>query len=147
MSELINTKTGRTGFYRQLLTSVSVLALAGFVNAGGEAKAADEDSDRPTVWIELGGQLEQVDAPEQQFAPPFILATPRPAPETISPLSISRPPRFSIGGESKISFEPIDTDWVFSATVRYGRSNGDKHLRQQSYPTKRIPHPNPSSNP
>src|SRR5580692_9911555 len=145
MSELINTGTGRKSFHRQLLTSVSVLALIGFVNVAVEAKAADEDSDRPTVWIELGGQLERVDAPEQQFVPPFILAMPRPGPETVSPLSVGHPPRSSVGGEGKISFEPLGTDWVFSAAIRYGRSSDSKHLRQQSYPTQAVPTRTPYS--
>ena len=54
-------------------------------------------------------------------------------------LSVGHPPRFSVGGEGKISFEPTDTDWVFSAAIWYGRSNDSKHLHQQSYPTKALP--------
>jgi len=134
MSELMNTIGDRRDFRWQLLATVSAVALLGSVYAAGEAKAADGDSDHPTVWIELGGQLERVDSGEERFAPPFILASPRPGPETISPLSLERDPRYSTGLEGKISFEPQDTDWVFSAAVRYGRTNGNKHVHQQSYP-------------
>ena len=86
----------------------------------------------------MGGQLERMDDGEQRFAPPFILATPRPSPETISPLNVERPLRYSYGGEGKISFEPEDTDWVFSASILYGRSNSDKHVHQQSYPVDHL---------
>lgn len=137
MSELINVSDRNKGFRRQLMTTVSAFALFGSVYGGSGAKASDESSDQPSLWIELGGQLESLDASEEKFAPSFIFATPRPAPETISPLSVGHPPRFSIGGEGKITFAPDDTNWVFSAGIRYGRSNASQHLRQQSpYPTQ-----------
>lgn len=142
MSELITTRP-RTDLRLQLLATVSALSLLTTITS--QAKA--EDTDRPTVWIELGGQLERVDAGEQRFTPPFIVATPRPAPETISPAGVGHPPRYSFGGEGKISFEPKNTDWVFSAAVRFGRSNAHKHLHQQSYPTHPIrPQATPSQN-
>src|SRR6185437_3015990 len=134
-SELITTRT-RANTRLQLLGTVSALALLVTVSTNANA----EDTARPTVWIELGGQLESMDSGQQQFAPPFIRATPRPAPETVSPLGVGHAPRHSFGGEGKISFEPEGTDWVFSAGVRFGRSNAHKHLHQQSYPTQpKIP--------
>jgi len=136
MSELINTSNGRKDFRWQLLATVSAVTLLAAMQAQ-DASAAE--SDPPTVWIELGGQLERVDAGEAQFVPPFIVATPRPMPETISPLSVGHAPRFSIGGEGKISLVPNGTDWVFSVAIRYGRSNASQHLRQQSpYPTRAL---------
>ena len=89
MSELINT-SARREFRWTLLTTVSALAMAGAVYAG-DAKA-DDDSDHPIIWIDLGGQFAQLNTPEEKFAPPFILATPRPGPETISPLGVPHPP-------------------------------------------------------
>ncbi len=50
MSELINTQS-RRNIRWHLLTTVSALSLT--VVASGNAYA----SDKPTVWIELGGQL------------------------------------------------------------------------------------------
>jgi len=139
MSELMNTSNGRKNFRWQLLATVSAFALLGSAYRAGQAKAANDDSDHPTVWIELGGQLESLSASEEKFVPPFILATPRPGPETVSPLSVGHSPRFSIGGEGKISFEPEGSNWVFSAGVRYARSNANQHLLQQSpYPTKPL---------
>lgn len=131
MSELITPRI-HANMRLQLLATVSALSLLTTITS--QAKA--EDADRPTVWIELGGQLERVDAGEERFTPPFIVATPRPAPETVSPAGVGHPPRYSFGGEGKISFEPRNTDWVFSAAVRFGRSNSRKHLHQQSYPTQ-----------
>jgi hypothetical protein len=129
MSELITT-SARAHTRLQLLGTASALAL---LVAASTAKA--EDTDRPTVWIELGGQLARMDGGEQQFVPPFIVKTPRPAPETISPLSVGHPPRHSFDGEGKLTFAPKDTNWVFSAAARFGRSTAAKHLHQQSYPT------------
>src|SRR6185437_7906584 len=54
--------------------------------------------------------------------------------ETIAPLSLTHDPRYNKGAEASISVSPENSDWVFSAAVRYGRSNGDKHVHQQSYP-------------
>ena len=132
MSESINSPNTAGKFRRQLLTTTSALALLAAVCVTSDAIAADEDSDRPTVWIGLGGQLEQMNDTEEFFTPSFILAAPRPAVQTISPFNVERPPQFSNGAEGNISFEPGGSDWIFSASARFGRSNGDKHARQQT---------------
>src|SRR6185437_5977970 len=134
MSELVTKRTVSADIRLQLLGTVSALTLLVAVSTQADA----EETNRPTVWIELGGQLESMDAGQKQFAPPFIVATPRPAPETVSPLSVGHAPRRSFGGEGQISFKPEDTNWIFSAAVRFGRSNSHKHLHQQSYPTHPI---------
>jgi len=123
----------------QLLTTVSALALLTVVVA--DAKA--EDVDRPTVWIELGGQLERMDGVNGRFIEPFMLVTPTPGIlNAASPIDAQRPPRYGIGGEAKISFEPKGMDWVFSAAVRYGRGNGNRSVYHQSpgapFPYKTI---------
>jgi iron complex outermembrane receptor protein len=135
MSNVKNNSISSINFRQKLLASASAMAVIASIYTVEIARADDSD-DKPVVWIELGGQWEQMSAPEQAFIPPFILKTPRPSPETVSPLSIIHPPRASIGGEGKISFEPEGTDWVLSASMRYGRSNNEKHLHQQSYPTQ-----------
>jgi hypothetical protein len=140
MSELIKSTSVSDQFRWTLLTTASALAVLALIQRSGEAKAAEDDPTRPIVWVELGGQLESLDADEQKFVPPFILATPRPAPETISPLSVGHPPRNSFGEEGKISIEPQNSSWVFSAAIRYGRSNAKQSLHQQSYPTQLIPY-------
>ncbi len=131
MSELINTRQENgNGFRWHLLATASSLAvLAGILNSH---PAAAGDSDRPTVWIELGGQLERVDGGEQPFAPAFSTVTPRPAFEQETLSSLQRSSRYSFGGSGKITFAPESSDWVFAASVRYGRSNGNRHVHQQS---------------
>jgi hypothetical protein len=125
MSELINMQ--RKGFRKQLLATVSALALLGFAC---DAKAADNDSDHPPLWIELGGQLEQTSGRPDTFLPPFFSLA---SPVNLAPMvDAQRPSPFSIGGEGKIILMPEDTNWVLSAAIRYGRSNTAKHLRHQT---------------
>jgi hypothetical protein len=129
MSELINTGTPRNTRW-QLLATVSALALG----MAGLAEAQASENSRPTVWIELGGQLERMDASQELFAPAFATDSHVPAPQTISPLSLEHGPRHTFGGEAAISVMPQGTQWVVSAAIRYGRSNAHKKVHQQSYP-------------
>src|ERR1700684_2711550 len=115
MSESTNPPNAAWKFRLQLLTTTSALALLAAVCVTSDAIAVDEDSDRPTVWIGLGGQLEQMNDTEEFFTPSFILAAPRPTVQTISPFTVERPPQFSNGAEGNISFEPGGSDWIFSA--------------------------------
>jgi hypothetical protein len=130
MSELKNISSDRRDYRQQLLTSVSALAMIGLVCAAVEPAAADDDSNHPTVWIELGGQLERMHGGQTQFAPPFFDAVTKGGLE--SPLEAGRPPIYSNGAEAVISFTPNDSDWVFSGSVRYGRSGGHRFLHQQT---------------
>ena len=139
MSELINASGRSKDFRWQLLTTVSALALIGSAYGSGTARAGDGDTDRSTVWIELGGQFEHLSDGEDKFVPPFLLASPRPAPETVDPLTVGHSPRSSFGEEGKISFQPENSNWVFSVGVRVGRTTSHQELNQQSYPTKGIP--------
>jgi len=133
MSELKNisctAKTGRI----QLLATASTATLLAAVLCAGVAEAFDGDLGNPTVWIDLGGQLERVDGGQQPYAPPFTLISPTPAPYIPnSPLALQHPGRYSYGGEVKISVHPHGDDWVFNAAIRYGRSNNKKHAHQET---------------
>jgi hypothetical protein len=128
MSELMTTKAGRGHFRWHLLSTVSAVTLWTLAGAG---TAGAEDSGRPTVWIELGGQLERVDGGLSPFAPAFLTSQPRPAVEQTSPLAFQRPPRYSNGAEGKITFAPEGSDWVMSASLRYGRSNRDRRVHEE----------------
>jgi len=130
MSELITTANHKDLRWH-LLTTVSMASLLVAASAIGNPASA-EDADRPTVWIELGGQLEAIGGKEDAYAPPFTLANLNRPLNAASPLSAQKPPAYSFGGEGKISFEPKGTDWVFSAALRYGRSNGKGALHQQT---------------
>jgi hypothetical protein len=127
MSELIKEHNARSSRWH-LLATVSTLALSAlFVSV--DAFAADRDSDKPTVWIELGGQLERVDGGQDRFMPLF--AADVVAGGFKSPAIAQTPPRYAVGGETKITISPDSSDWVFSAGLRYGRSNGRKHTHEQ----------------
>ena len=52
---------------------------------------------------------------------------------------IQKAPVFSYGGEGKLSYEPDGTDWVFSASVRYGRAIRHKLAHQQTVGKKYPP--------
>ena len=54
MSELIQKNDNRATIRWKLLTGASALALTAYVSSAGMAKA--EDTDRPPIWIELGGR-------------------------------------------------------------------------------------------
>lgn len=131
MSESIIAANGRTQFRRQLLTTASGVTLLACLYGHGKAQAAD-DSDRPTVWIELGGQLERLTGQGQDFSAPFMFLAPTPAVyREGSPLKAEKPPLYSNGAEGTVSFQPEGSDWVFSASVRYGRANGTPNVHKE----------------
>jgi len=132
MSELMNVKNGECSFRRHLLTSVSALALLASATMH-DAKAAD-DADRPTVWIELGGEMDHVTGQGNAYSPDFLTnySSSSILQQRLTPVEAQNPPPFSFGGEGKISFQPDDSNWVFSASVRYGRSNNTKRVDHQT---------------
>jgi hypothetical protein len=138
MSEL--TQTNRRNVRWEFLTTVSALALASYVSSTDVAKA--EDNDRPTVWIELGGQLESVqgtsrplDAPFMSVAPVDTSAAPGTDDYSLDIFSANqRVARYALGLEGKLSFQPEDSDWILSAAIRYGRSHSHRHGHEQGPP-------------
>jgi hypothetical protein len=125
MSELI-VKNNRVVSRVELLVTVSAAALMASVCA---SNAAEGDADRPTVWIEMGGQLERIDTAQNLFAPSFFALA---KPSILAPMvDAQHPPAYGLATEGKISFEPEGSNWVFSAAVRYGRANGGKHLHHE----------------
>jgi hypothetical protein len=129
MSELIIAHA-RANIRWQLLATASALAICGTICIGIPAYA--EDADHPTVWIELGGQLEKIQTGENAFTPPFLEIQPRPAFETVPSAVTQRPPRYAFGGEAKAILTPEGSDWSFLAAIRVGRTNGTKEQHQQS---------------
>ena len=129
MSELINKQGVSNIFHRQLLASVSAFALTAYVASTGIARA--DGADRPTVWIELGGQLSRAENGLEAFAPAFVALTPS---GFASPLIAEKPARYGFDESVALNFQPTGSDWIFSASVRYGRSGNSKHTRQQSSP-------------
>jgi len=125
----MNTRNAGHDFRWQLLTTVSAWVLLVAVYGPIEAHA-DQDADRPTVWIELGGQLEQMGSSQEVFSPPFMASIAQK--NLLSATNVQQPSTFSLGEEGKISFQPDDSDWVFSASILYGRSMLDRHRHQQT---------------
>lgn len=123
---MMSTFTKTQNIRWQLLATVSAFALLGSVSA----EAAD---DNPQLWIELGGQLSRLDDGQQVFAPAFTGSPPRPVIFTPSQ-KFEHLPLYSIDKNGKLSFQPHDSDWVFSASIRYGRSGANRHVHQQTNP-------------
>ncbi len=136
MSELMSAQKTKRDFRLQLLTTVSALALLMGVYGASESRAADEDTDRPTIWIELGGQMEHVNGQGEAFAPAFLAVNQASSVlQSSTPLQAQQPPSFSFGEEGKVVFQPDGSDWVFSASARFGRSSNVGHVHHQTYKT------------
>jgi hypothetical protein len=127
MNEFISIAAGKKTSRASLLMTVSALAIIA-VGADAHGVRAGEDS-HPSVWIELGGQLERIDRHDERYMPPFTDSLVQAG--LISPAEAQTPPRYGQGGEAKFVIEPQGSDWTFSAAIRYGRSNGAKHIHQQ----------------
>jgi hypothetical protein len=132
MSDLKYAMTTRS-MRKQLLTGASYLALAAMFSAPA-ARASNESA--PAIWIELGGQLDRRIEDDIALSPMFVPALE--ANHTVSPLDVQMPPKFEFGGEGTLSIQPASSNWAFSFSFRYGRSNGTKHEYQQTpLPTAR----------
>jgi hypothetical protein len=125
MSELILISNERVSNRWKLLSSVSAAAL--IVSAYVQAQAADVD--RPLLWVELGGGLNALDNSQEAFLPPFTSTYG--ANGLRSPSSVEGPQGYDLETDGKLSFEPSGSDWVFAASIRYGRSGDNKESHQQ----------------
>jgi iron complex outermembrane receptor protein len=94
---------------------------------------SDTDNGKPSLWVTLGGQLSALED-AQQLALPFV-------PDYgggKSPLEAEEPPRFGFDEDAKISFQPDESDWVFSGSIQFGRASADRHQHLQTA-NKNIP--------
>jgi iron complex outermembrane receptor protein len=132
MSELTNTP--RRNIRWELLATVSAVALFTSACDIGPAWAAD-DGNRPTLWIELGAQSEQTNGFSGAVISPFTSEIV--ADGFMSPIKSQKELSQSIGGQGKISFQPENSDWVFSASALYGRANGGQSTHNQTPGGKR----------
>lgn len=126
MNEVMQTKQ-RTAVRRQLLLTVSSAAVLVLV---GNARA--DDANRPTVWVELGGAFDQISHSSTVWTPPNL-----PDPITNpSPDAFGKTPSLGYDFEGAISVHPNGSEWIFSASVRYGRAqHGPKNTHDQAYGT------------
>jgi iron complex outermembrane receptor protein len=114
----------------QLLSTVSAVAL---LASAYTAEAAGNEAERPLIWIELGGQMENVSGQGEIFSPAFLSVYPTsPVLQKVTPLQAQKPPVFSFGEYGKISFQQEGPDWIFSAAVRVGRSSSTREVDHQT---------------
>jgi iron complex outermembrane recepter protein len=131
MSELITTRDNRATIRWKLLTSASALALSGYISMASMAGAAD--ADRPQIWIELGGQLSRQSGQDEPLIPHFADVGMQHG--LVLPLApLEKHANYSLDDEAGISFQPEDSNWFFSASLRYGRSSVRKHNYEQLDP-------------
>jgi hypothetical protein len=136
MNELIGKKKIEVDLHKQLLATASALALTAYVASAECAQA--NDTDRPTVWVEIGGQVEQTQGTSGQFSAPFMTAL-TPTPDVYGNdifIKNQRPARLGFGAEGSLSFQPENSKWLFSASLRFGRSQTNRHVHQQGEEVK-----------
>lgn len=145
MSELIQKNDNRPTIRWKLLTGASVAALIASACGTAEALAGDSDVSRPLVWIELGAQLERASGGDEMFKPPFYSDL---APSLDSPAKIAGELPWALGPEAMLSFQPRESDWIFSAGIRYGRAKSTRSSQQNTNPpSSHIVRKYPSSAP
>ena len=125
MSEFMNRRATEKNIRRRLLATVSAMTLFGSV----AARAAD--ADRSLVWIELGGQFSRLDNGQEAFAPSLMDGRPS---IFVPSQKFERPSLYGIDEDGKVSFRSENSDWVFSAAIRYGRSASHHNFSQQTTP-------------
>jgi len=130
MSELIQKHDNRATIRWKLLTGASAAALLASAYCSGEALAAGNDSDRPTVWIDLDGQWAQETGQGDAYIPDFVTKNlSSPALQGFNLKSLN-PASSGVDMGGALTFQPENSDWVFSAAIRYGRANRTKTSRQ-----------------
>ncbi len=125
MNEVMQTRPRRI-VRRRLLLTVSSAALAVFATDA----TADENSGRPTVWIELGGAFDQIVHGSQGWVPPNLtdpISNPSPKP-------FGAAPNIGYDYDASVSIQPEDSEWIYTASVRYGRAQqGPRRTHDQAY--------------
>jgi|HubBroStandDraft_2_1064218.scaffolds.fasta_scaffold22674_2 hypothetical protein len=109
----------------KLMTTASVLAFGASI-CGADAA----DTDQPTLWIELGAQIEQVRGFGDPYLPPF--SSEIAADGFTSLRKAGSALGKSFGENAAISFQPENSLWDFSASVRYGRASGGAAKHEQT---------------
>lgn len=130
MKELIQEYDNRATIRGKLLAGASALALTAYVSSAGMAMA--EDAGKPQIWIGLGGELARNQSDLEPYLPSFVLTTPRPPFETVSPQAAQKDAPSSWDGNASIAFQPAGSKWEFSAAFLYGKIHRNRRLDQQT---------------
>ncbi len=126
MNELYNTTNSMANIRKALLATASALVLAA---ASLPEVVHAADNDRPTIWIEGGWHFESVTGERDPFLPrqnDAALASGFPSLAAIEN-TLGR----TYGGEGSISFQPKGSDWVFTASARYGRAQTSRRIHDE----------------
>ena len=128
MNEFMQTRRAQH-LKRQLLATASALTLIGFVTG---AKASDDAPDHPLVWVELGGQFDREIDSAQTWTPPN-----RPLPLVQPPFEpFGRLPAVGYDWDGKVSIQPNDSGWIFSAAIQFGKAKrGPNSTHDQANPS------------
>lgn len=118
-------KPGRSGTRLYLLTSVSSITLLATAFGTNPAIAGSQ----PALWVEFGAQSDQLAGTADRFELPFDGAIP--ANGITGPLNAGPDLASGFSGEGKLTFRPGGADWVFTASVTYGRSTGKGKISQR----------------
>lgn len=111
-----------------LLLTVSAATLLSLVYT--QTAIAEEDADRPTVWIELGGQLDRVGGQVQPYVPHFIALGEQ---HGLLPIAdLQKSPHYGVGEHGSVSFQPEGSSWSFKASIQYGRSSSSKYRHKET---------------
>lgn len=113
---------------KRLLATASTMALVLSICGSGQALASGE----PPVWFEFGWNFENVRNSASDIGLPLGPLVPQTG--LTAPLADNFGFSRSYTDEGKITFQPGDSDWIFSASVRYGRARGHSNLRQSLTP-------------
>ena len=125
MSEVIQTRP-RKMVRRRLMLTASSAALVVFAPSAN----ADDNSSQPTVWIELGGAFDQISRGSVDWVPPNLTDPITNA----SPKPFGAAPNIGYDFDGAISIQPNGSDWIFTASMRYGRAqHGPKDTHDQGY--------------
>jgi Legionella pneumophila major outer membrane protein precursor len=103
----------RRDFKWQLLASVSAFAMLASLSGAQAQDAPPPSSDDSHIWVELGGQLTDFATDSTTF---FNDPTTPGSAQLIGPSG-------GWDADAKFSFQPADSDWIFSVAARYGRTN------------------------
>jgi hypothetical protein len=124
MNEVIQTHSRRTLRYKLLLSASSAAILV----AGQDAAA--QDTEHPTLWIELGGAFDQMSDGAEGWVPPNLTAPiSNPSPEPFGAV-----PGIASEFEGAITLQPNGSRWSYTASARYGRAQrGPKRTHDQGY--------------
>jgi iron complex outermembrane receptor protein len=134
MKKMMNVRS--TKYRGQLLATASVFVL--LTASANCAEAGGNESGRPPLWIDLGWQFERGGGGQELFAPAFVGSIVSAG--FTSPLKVENVLPWSYGADGKISYQPSGSDWLFSASVRYGRARGRHTIHEQTAGAPRTEH-------